>query len=216
MHANIICVKWGEKYSVKHVIDLIQSLKKYNNKFSYICYTDRDADILEQNDIITIPIPNKPLLKKWWNKLKLFDEKFPVSGKNLYFDLDVKINSDPFYIIEHIDWSKLTVVDCHWKKSNLYKRLSNYDVDINSSILAWDTNKSDIHGLWDHFYNSGYKDYFLRKYVGIDRYIVHEDFEYNTFPHDFIQSHKYEPTKKAAVTTFEEVNFEGTNIISKS
>ena len=215
MHANIICVKWGEKYSVKHVIDLVQSLKKYNNKFSYICYTDRDADILEQNDIITIPIPNKPLLKKWWNKLKLFDEKFPVSGKNLYFDLDVKINSDPFYIIEHIDWSKLTVVDCHWKKSNLYKRLSNYDVDINSSILAWDTNKSDIHGLWDHFYNSGYKDYFLRKYVGIDRYIVHEDFEYNTFPHDFIQSHKYEPNKKAAVTTFEEVNFEGTNIISK-
>ena len=216
MHANIICVKWGEKYSDNHVIDLIQSLKKYNNKFSYICYTDRDADILEQNDIITIPIPNKPLLKKWWNKLKLFDEKFPVSGKNLYFDLDVKINSDPFYIIEHIDWSKLTVVDCHWKKSNLYKRLSNYDVDINSSILAWDTNKSDIHGLWDHFYNSGYKDYFLRKYVGIDRYIVHEDFEYNTFPHDFIQSHKYEPNKKAAVTTFEEVNFEGTNIISKS
>ena len=216
MHANIICVKWGEKYSVKHVIDLIKSLKKYNNKFSYICYTDRDADILEQNDIITIPIPNKPLLKKWWNKLKLFDETFPVSGKNLYFDLDVKINSDPFYIIEHIDWSKLTVVDCHWKKSNLYKRLSNYDVDINSSILAWDTNKSDIHGLWDHFYNSGYKDYFLRKYVGIDRYIVHEDFEYNTFPHDFIQSHKYEPNKKAAVTTFEEVNFEGTNIISKS
>ena len=216
MHANIICVKWGEKYSVKHVIDLVQSLKKYNNKFSYICYTDRDADILEQNDIITIPIPNKPLLKKWWNKLKLFDKKFPVSGKNLYFDLDVKINSDPFYIIEHIDWSKLTVVDCHWKKSNLYKRLSNYDVDINSSILAWDTNKSDIHGLWDHFYNSGYKDYFLRKYVGIDRYIVHEDFEYNTFPHDFIQSHKYEPNKKAAVTTFEEVNFEGTNIISKS
>tara|TARA_B100000287_G_scaffold413269_1_gene444617 strand:+ start:754 stop:1404 length:651 start_codon:yes stop_codon:yes gene_type:complete len=215
MHANIICVKWGEKYSVKHVIDLIQSLKKYNNKFSYICYTDRDADILEQNDIITIPIPNKPLLKKWWNKLKLFDEKFPVSGKNLYFDLDVKINSDPFYVMEHIDWSKLTVVDCHWKKSNLYKRLSNYDVDINSSILAWDTNKSDIHGLWDHFYNSGYKDYFLRKYVGIDRYIVHEDFEYNTFPHDFIQSHKYEPNKKAAVTTFEEVNFEGTNIISK-
>lgn len=215
MHANIICVKWGEKYSVKHVIDLIQSLKKYNSKFSYICYTDRDADILEQNDIITIPIPNKPLLKKWWNKLKLFDEKFPVSGKNLYFDLDVKINSDPFYIMEHINWSKLTVVDCHWKKSNLYKRLSNYDVDINSSILAWDTDKSDIHGLWDHFYNSGYKDYFLRKYVGIDRYIVHEDFEYNTFPHDFIQSHKYEPNKKAAVTTFEEVNFEGTNIISK-
>ena len=132
----------------------------------------------------------------------------------LYFDLDVKINSDPFDIIKQINWNKLTVIDCHWKKSNLYKRLSNYDVDINSSMLAWHSKSTSVHEMWDHFYNSGYKDYFLRKYVGIDRYIVHEDFEYNTFPHNFIQSYKYEPDKKAPVTTYEEVNFEGTNSIS--
>ena len=213
---NIIFVKWGTKYSSDHVINLYNSLKNYDYpNHDYYCYTDREADVLINAGLRTISIPKKPLLKKWWNKLKMFDKEFfPLVGKNLYFDLDVKINSDPFNTIKQIEWDKLTVVDCHWKKSNLYKRLSNYDVDINSSVLAWDTNQSDIAELWNHFYNSGYKDYFLRKYVGIDRYIVHEDFEYNTFPHDFIQSYKYEPDKKAPVTTYEEVNFEGTNSIS--
>lgn len=211
---NVIFVKWGTKYSSDHVIDLYNSLKAYNNNHTYYCYTDREADVLINAGLRTIPIPEKPSLKKWWNKLKMFDKDFPLVGKNLYFDLDVKINSDPFNVIEKIEWDKLTVIDCHWKKSKLYKRLSNYDVDINSSILAWDSKLSNVHEMWDHFYNSGYKDYFLRKYVGMDRYIVHEDFEYNTFPHDFIQSYKYEPNKEASVTTYEEVNFEGTNSIS--
>ena len=211
---NIIFVKWGTKYSSDHVINLYNSLKVYSNNHVYYCYTDREADVLINAGLRTIPIPEKPALKKWWNKLKMFDKDFPLVGKNLYFDLDVKINSDPFDIVEQINWDKLTVIDCHWKKSNLYKRLSNYDVDINSSILAWDSKSTSVHEMWDHFYNSGYKDYFLRKYVGMDRYIVHEDFEYNTFPHNFIQSYKYEPDKKASVTTYEEVNFEGTNSIS--
>ena len=211
---NIIFVKWGTKYSSDHVINLYNSLKVYSNNYVYYCYTDREADVLINAGLRTIPIPEKPALKKWWNKLKMFDKDFPLVGKNLYFDLDVKINSDPFDIVEQINWDKLTVIDCHWKKSNLYKRLSNYDVDINSSILAWDSKSTSVHEMWDHFYNSGYKDYFLRKYVGMDRYIVHEDFEYNTFPHNFIQSYKYEPDKKASVTTYEEVNFEGTNSIS--
>ena len=211
---NIIFVKWGTKNSSDHVINLYNSLKVYSNNHVYYCYTDREADVLINAGLRTIPIPEKPSLKKWWNKLKMFDKDFPLVGKNLYFDLDVKINSDPFDIVEQINWDKLTVIDCHWKKSNLYKRLSNYDVDINSSILAWDSKSTSVHEMWDHFYNSGYKDYFLRKYVGMDRYIVHEDFEYNTFPHNFIQSYKYEPDKKASVTTYEEVNFEGTNSIS--
>ena len=213
---NIIFVKWGTKYSCDHVINLYNSLKKYDNNYSYYCYTDRDADTLLSCGIKTIPIPEKPALKKWWNKLKLFDKDFPLVGQNLYFDLDIKINSDPFYIIDKINWEKLTVIDCHWKKSKVYNRLSNYDVNINSSVLAWDTEKSNANEMWDHFHKSGFRDYFLRKYVGMDRYIVHEDFEYNLFPHSFIQSQKYEPNKNAPVTTFEEIHFEGTNIISKS
>ena len=213
---NIIFVKWGEKYSSDHVINLYKSLKLYQPNYNFYCYTDRDHDILESEGVYPISIINKPILKKWWNKLKMFDKDFPVQGKCLYFDLDTKINSDPFLVLKQINWDKLTVVDCHWKKSNIYHRLSNYDVNINSSVLAWDTEKSKIHDIWDHFIDSGYKDYFLRKYVGIDRYLVHEDFKYNTFPENYIQSFKHEPNKNAPVTTYDEVDFDGTNIISQS
>ncbi len=211
---NVIFVKWGTKYSSDHVINLYKSLIKYNSNYNYYCYTDSDADILISNGIKTIAIPEKPVLKKWWNKLKMFDKDFPIQGKCLYFDLDIKINSDPFLILEQIKWDKLTMVDCHWKQSDMYHRLSNYDVKVNSSILAWDTKQSDVNELWNYFYNSGYKDYFLRKYVGIDRYIVHEDFKYNLFPQEYIQSFKYEKDKIAPITTYEEVDFEGTNTIS--
>ena len=47
----------------------------------------------------------------------------------------------------------------------------------------------------------------MRKYVGIDRFIVHEDIEYNTFDHSYIQSKKYQPKVDydASVLTFEEI-----------
>ena len=205
---NIIFVKWGTKYSSDHVIKLYKSLLQYNSNYSYYCYTDRDADTLISHGIKTIPIPEKPALKKWWNKLKMFDSEFPLVGRNLYFDLDIKINSNPFDLLDHIKWDKLTMVDCHWKQSKIYNRLSNYDVKVNSSILTWDTKLSNVNEIWDYFNDSGYKDYFLRKYVGIDRYIVHEDFSYNVFPKKFIQSYKHEPEKIAPITTFEEVDFE--------
>ena len=50
----------------------------------------------------------------------------------------------------------------------------------------------DTEDIWDHF-NTGLRDYYMRKYVGIDRFIVHEDIEYNTFNHSYIQSKKYQP-----------------------
>ncbi len=219
---NVVFVKWGDKYSSDHVINLYKSLFKYNSECNYYCLTDSDADTLIEHNIKTISLSHKPALKKWWNKLKMFDKNLPVNnltphalvGKCLYFDLDIKINSDPFLVLDQINWDKLTMIDCHWKQSDLYHRLSNYDVNVNSSVLAWDTEQSNAEEIWDHFIDSGYKDYFLRKYVGIDRYIVHEDFSYNTFPQDFIQSYKYEKNKIAPVTTFEEVDFEGTNIKS--
>lgn len=216
---NIIFVKWGTKYSCDHVIKLYESLYKHGPNHDYFCYTD-DPEGLEGYKIKIIPIPVPPLLKKWWNKLRMFSKTFPLKGECLYFDLDVKINSDPFYIKDKINWDKLTLVDCPWKRDgyNIGNPLTNYEVTINSSVMAWKANRhsENIHDIWNHFNKSGYKDYFLRKYIGIDRYIVHEDFEYNVFPTDFIQSYKYEKDKKAPVTTFEEIDFEGTNTISQS
>jgi hypothetical protein len=196
---NILCVKWGDKYNHEYVNTLYKSLHQY----SFYCYTEDSTGL--HPDIKVIPIPPKPVLKVWWNKLALFSRDFPVKGKNIFFDLDVKINSDPVPHLKNIDWSKLNLVDCHWKSDPIYDRPTSYDVRIHSSIMVWESNEN-TYEIWDHFNQSGYKDYFLRKYVGIDRYIVHEEFEYDLLPSDLSQSKMYEPDKIAPITTFEEYN----------
>jgi|TARA_R110000744_G_scaffold229985_1_gene348133 hypothetical protein len=199
---NVICVKFGTKYDESYVRKLYQDIRdKTESEFNFYCYTDRwDGP---SNGISLILPLGKPTLKRVWNKLRLFDPAMPISQhKTYFFDLDVKILKDP--LIDLDDWSKITIVDSHWKVGKLYNRLSNYDVKINSSVIAWIP--MDTEDIWDHF-NTGLRDYYMRKYVGIDRFIVHEDIEYNTFNHSYIQSKKYQPNVDydASVLTFEEI-----------
>jgi hypothetical protein len=136
----------------------------------------------------------------------MFSSEFPVSGKCMFFDIDSVINSNPFDVLNEVDFDKLTLINCHWKSHDRYNIRHNYDVKINSSVITWTAgNHID---MWDHFYNNN-RDYFLRKYVGIDRFIVHESFEYETFPVEFIQSYKYqkEIDYDPCVITYEEVDF---------
>jgi hypothetical protein len=205
---HIVFVKWGSKYSASHVNDLYESLVKYRSDFTYYCFTD-DASNINPN-INIIPIDPKLHLKGVWTKLFMFSELFPIKGSIQYFDLDTIIQSDPFDI--QINWDKLTVVDCHWKPKSLV-RINNYDVTINSSILAWNSSNPLIPTIWSKF-NNGYRDYYLRKYVGIDRFLVHEGFDdlFCYFPHSYISSYKYFQ-QQAPVITFEEVDFERADFI---
>ena len=208
---NVICVKFGTKYGPEFVNKLYDDIKHHTKApFKFHCYTDDPNGIKDGVNIIN-PL-KAPTLKGVWNKLRLFDPAMGMHGRTYFFDLDVKIQKDP--LIEVNDWSKLTLVDSHWKVGKLYNRLSNYDVKINSSVMAWDASNRDMREYWNNF-NTGLRDYYLRKYVGIDRFIVHEDFEYNTFDHNYIQSKKYQPDidYEANVLTFEEIDVEFADII---
>ena len=202
---NIVFVKWGTKYTTKHVNKLVHDL--YDPSLNFYCYTDNPEGIDSCVDII--PIPKKPVLKKWWNKLAMFSKDFPLSGKTMFFDLDVRINSNPIEHITHVDWNALTVVGAWHKMGNeVFTRPQNYDVTMHSSVITWDADNPDIHEIWDHF-NTGQMDYYLRKYKGIDRFIVHEDFEYELFPEEMTRSEKYEPDiEERPITTFEELEYE--------
>ena len=195
----IIFVKWGLKYTSDQVNSLYHSLVIYNNKSAYYCYTE-DPKGLDTN-IKIIPIIKKPKLKKWWNKLYLFSEDFPMTGPCVFFDIDTKINSNPFGYFT--DFSKLTLIDCHWKSDSIYDRPHNYDVRINSSVITWTPGNHT--NIWSKFIEN--RDYYLRKYKGIDRFIVHEGFDYDKFPQELIQSYKHEHNKQAPITTYEELDY---------
>ena len=211
---NIVFVKWGTKYPSEDVNILYDSLKKYCD-YSFYCYTDDPTGI--DSHVNIIDIPSKPALKVWWNKLPMFNKDFPLHGKTIFFDLDVYIRSSPLLLLLPSDWSKLTLIDCRpWKDiintdGNYSTR---YDVTMNSTVITWDADNPEIHKMWDHF-NGSQKDYFLRKYKGIDRFIQHEGFSYNTFPIELIQSYKYQLEDEyinQPIVTFEEVDYGDRNI----
>lgn len=200
---NLITVKFGTKYGPEFVNKIYNDIKDQPKLDKFYCYTDDSYGLDEGIEVI--PDMGRPTLKVWWNKLRMFDKNFPLSGDVLFLDLDVKIQ-DPKSLLEMTYGQNLTFINCHWKQGKLYNRLSNYDVKMNSSMIAWNADDPDVHKIWDHF-NTGFRDYYLRKYKGIDRFIVHEDFNYHTFPNTYIQSKKYHPdiNYDTIITTYEEM-----------
>lgn len=201
---NVIFVLWGTKYNRSHVEDLYNELIEYGPNHNYYCFTDQALNI---DGISEIAIDPKLHLHGVWNKLYMFSKDFPIEGHTMYFDLDTIIQDNPFDVMVTDD--KLNMVNCHWKDPSIV-RLTNYDVLVNSSVLYWNADNSKIHKIWDHFQESGLRDYFLRKYAGIDRFLIHEGFGdlIDTFSSDFILSYKYEShDKPAPVITFEELDF---------
>jgi len=174
---NIIFVKHGDKYNSKHVNRLFEQCFWIWPDVKYFCYTEDKKGINAAVNIIPI---GKPTLRLWWNKLSMFKKDFPVKGKCLYFDLDMDIQKDPS---EFITWNSLTVINAYWKK-DMFMRKHSYDVRINSSIITWEAGQQSH--IWDHFMLN--RDYFMRKYKGIDRFLVHENFNLNTFSDGIVNS----------------------------
>ena len=190
---NVIFVKFGDKYSV----DNVNRLAKHFDKA--LCYTD---DPVGLDSHVKPIVPYETSLHGVWNKLRLFDEQFPLRGKTLYLDLDTVLRKKPKF---KVDWSQLTVMHSHWKPQSMINPF-NYDVTICSQIMAWDADNNYVHAIWNHFNTN--PDYFTRKYQGIDRFIHHEGFGVNHFDYELIQSWKYESHKPdASVITFEELDF---------
>lgn len=196
---NIIFVKHGTKYHAGHVNRLADQVFKYYPTANLYCYTEDSTDV----EITTIPIFKKPSLRKWWNKLAMFSSDFPVQGKCLFFDLDMDIKSDPSLYIT--DFSGLTICEDYYKVGKPQYAIPHaYDVTINSSVIAWTAGEQDH--IWRHFLTN--KDYFMRKYVGIDRFLVHEGFKLKTFKEGLVNSVANPLGKPAAIDMYNGLDYE--------
>lgn len=161
----ISCVKWGDKYSHTHVNRLYKMVcKNFKHKFDFVCYTDNDKDI--DPGIKVIPLNTKYRLETWWWKLCLFEK--PTDKVNIFFDLDVVIQKDFSHFVDYATQDKLCMIKSYWKPY-MSEVESEYDVDINSSIMIW---KGDLTHIWNQFINDA--EYYLFKYQGIDRYLYYD------------------------------------------
>ena len=194
---NIIFVKQGNLYKSEHVNALVKQLTPFCQNTRFICYTEDPSGL----DIEHIPFIEKPTLRKWWNKLALFSSYFDkkVEGKCMLFDLDVVVDRNPFDYVG--GWDKLHVVDAYWKKETYIPRHS-YDTRINSSVLTWTS--GTLNHIWQHFISQ--RDYYMRKYKGIDGFIYNEDIDYGTH-REGILSRVETPLPVAAVRSWNNINF---------
>jgi hypothetical protein len=180
---TILTLKYGDKYTAD---DVNRIYVDTNGKYNYVCVTDNPEGL--RSDIYTIPIVGET--DGHWEKVKLFQYHF---GQTLYLDLDVVIQKDIGHLFEYIDKHPM-ICYTYWKDENFpnhkdsrwsYNYLSNY----NSSVMLWE----DARHIYDYWKKD--QDYYMVKYAGDDRFLFHEDFEFECWPKGEIYSYKFDGNK---------------------
>jgi len=88
---EIVCLKWGNKYSAEYVNKLYASVERNSTvPFRFHCFTDDETEVRSEVIVHNLPYTN---LQTWWNKLYLFSEldAFPIGSQIFYVDLDTVI-----------------------------------------------------------------------------------------------------------------------------
>lgn len=178
---NIISVKWGDKYSADYVNQLYRMVRGNTTyDFDFWCYTDDPTGIYPE--IKVMPMPDDGL-EEWWPKLRMF-EQGRFQGECCFFDLDIVIHNSIDDILDLMN-EHPTFILATWKgdinKHTTYEegmlQSHAYNMTINSSCIRW--NADNVSHIWEKFWDN--PEYYMNKYCGIDRFIYHEDIEFNTF-----------------------------------
>mgnify|MGYP001185595586 FL=1 len=164
---DFVCLKWGTKYTSEFVNKLDNMISRnVSVPYQLHCMTEDPTGIKPNIEII--PLPDLPL-NKWWWKMLLFDENFPIND-GIFLDLDIIIQSDITFLYQprykmnilHTNWIDLAEQK-KWTIGDNYKYCS-----VNSSLMCWNkyTNR---HFIWEDFINNREKIMFL--YKGIDNWL---------------------------------------------
>jgi len=103
---NIICMKWGDKFSVSYVNKLYGMIQRnLNFPFRFVCFTEKPEGIRKEVEIQPLPELDLPkdIPERGWRKLTVLAKDFGgLSGTTLFLDLDVVIvdNIDSFFTAE--------------------------------------------------------------------------------------------------------------------
>ena len=180
---EIICLKWGDKYSHIEVNRLYKMVKKnFKNDFNFVCYTENSTDINDEVEIRPLNLDYD--LEKWWWKLTLFEK--PTTQLTMFLDIDVVIQNDITHYSLYGEDNKICTIKAWWKPHARDAKPipPGFNMDLNSSVIIW---KGDFTGVWKEFNET--PEYFMNKYQGIDSYLYfhHQDI-LNYFPRNEIYS----------------------------
>jgi len=173
---NVYCVLVKPKYSIEHVENLYDQVRKYlTHDFKMTCLTDTEWKTDRPIEFIDVTSYE---LDTWWNKILLFNRNICGAGINLYFDLDVLIRKNIDFLVEDVRQGVLKVVDTVWKNDEWwrlvekldYKNKERFFCNGNSSVMSWVGDSH--HYLYEMLMNDVFKhtsehygdDTFINKY----------------------------------------------------
>lgn len=137
---TVLCVRFGTRYGKEYVERLRNMVARHLTiPYEFVCLTDDATPI---DDVRLIIQPNANYTRGWWHKVHMFDPNLPLSGRILYFDLDIVIHNNIDKLITYQPNEFIGIHDFNRKFYASWKSL-------NSSALCW--NHRTQNHIWDQF-----------------------------------------------------------------
>ena len=177
--SNILCVRFGNKYSIAYVEKLRNMIdRNITVPYKLYCLTDDPTPI---NGVQLIIQKNAGYAKGWWHKVHMFDPSLPLSGRILYVDLDVVICNSINKLVQISGNTFMGIRDFNRKFHRDWKYL-------NSSVMSW------VHGTQNHIYNQfiGNPQAAMRMHGDQDWTWKCAKDRIKFWPENWIQSYKWE------------------------
>lgn len=176
---NVVCLKWGEKYSTEYVNRLYSMVSsQLKQEFEFYCMTESPSGIIDEVNIL--PLPNLGL-EGWWYKLYLFSSDFfGLQGRVLFLDLDVVITGSIDALLGYS--SKCFCISPDEKEG-----------DYNSSVMSFELGSMPY--VWESFWAQ--KEIITQTMHGDQDWVQHICRNAKIYPKPFVVSFKYDCKSRA-------------------
>ena len=160
---NIVCVKYGTKYTASHVNRLYEMVRRNTSlPFLFYCLTDNGLEL--HPDIIVRDLDLNLDLESFWYKFCIFDSSLYLDDvPTFYFDLDIIIQNNIDHLFNHPEKSIKISYSGELKEPDLLK----WPTAVNSSMMLFIPSKTDY--IREGFLKD--PDYNIIQYGGVCRYL---------------------------------------------
>ena len=186
---NVICMKWGTKFSPEYVNILARSVNRnLHRPYRFVCFTDNAEGLRPEIEVRPLPSMDLPshLPERGWRKLTMFQEKLAdLEGTALFLDLDVVITQplDPFF---EADGSFRIIKDWNLPNTRIgnssvfrfpigkYPEIYHYFIEHREEIrmrhrneqayLSWKIDQTGNLSYWPENWCLSFKKHFMRRF----------------------------------------------------